>query len=56
LERDLRVVREDTGVVEELLLIDSGLRHVFQVHDEELQRAAMVAREQLSQWVHVSPF
>src|SRR5688500_6351606 len=45
-DRYLRVMREHTGVVEELLLIDSGLRYVLQVHYEELQRAPVIAPEQ----------
>src|SRR5687767_12534593 len=46
-------MREHARVVKELLLIDSGLRHVLQIDDEELESAPMIARQQFAQWIHV---
>ena len=50
--RDLRKVRENTGVVEELLPVDTGFAHVAQTGDEELQRPTVVRRQKVAQCVH----
>jgi len=42
----LRVVRQQAGVVEQLLSIDAGLGQVLKAQNEKLQRLPMINREQ----------
>ena len=48
----LSVMRQHTGVVKQLLSIDSGLGDVPEAHEEELQDVPMIGREQFPQWTH----
>jgi len=45
-------VRQHTGFVKQLLLIDVGLGNVAKAHDEKLQDASMVGREQFLERAH----
>src|SRR5260370_24702266 len=49
LRGDLGIVRQEAGVVEQLLSIDGGLGDVLKAQHEKLQRLPMVDREQLPQ-------
>jgi hypothetical protein len=48
LRRCLSVVRQQAGVVEQLLSVDGGLGEVLKAQNEKLQRLPMIDREQLS--------
>ena len=50
--RHLSVVCEHAGVIQQLLLIDGGLRNVLKARDEKLQRPAMIGRQQFLHWTH----
>ena len=50
LRGDLSVVRQHTGVVKQLLSIDTGLGDVPEACEEELQDVPMIGREQFLQW------
>jgi hypothetical protein len=43
----LRIVRQQAGVVEQLLSIDGGLGDVLKTRNEELQRLPMIDRQEL---------
>jgi hypothetical protein len=45
---DLGVMRQQAGVVDQLVSIDGGLRHVLQAHHEKLQGLTMIDGEQLT--------
>ena len=47
LRGDLGIVRQQAGVVEQLLSIDGGLGDVLKAQHEKLQRLPMIDREQL---------
>jgi hypothetical protein len=51
----LRIVRQQAGVVEQLLSIDGGFGEVLQAQHEKFQRLPMIDREQLPQWTHDTP-
>ena len=50
--RYLSVVRQHTGVIQQLFSIDGGLGYVPKAKDEKLQRLLMVGRKQFPQWTH----
>jgi hypothetical protein len=53
--RDLSVVRQHAGVVEQFRAVDVGAGDVLQALEEELQRLPVIGREQLSQRSHPTP-
>src|SRR4051794_24778 len=50
--RELRVMGQHAGVVEQFVPIDARLGYVFEAPDEELKCLPMIRREQLMQQIH----